>query len=188
MSTGPAATIIGALSNNSKTYHLPNPVHLDECTNYTITRQQVYPHRGRFGAKYPSAIDITSIGEDVGDANYRANHLGQLFMEDIMWASAIGVAKMVRLKEFGEFNTTLRDLLCCVLEDRSPQKRLPEGEVRLMHYAAVLLAQLTSQMICDFDYEPIPMQLFLLCLLTLSTCQISREEVDGLGDQHLQGC
>jgi hypothetical protein len=42
MSTGAEPTIIGELSNNGMTYHLPNPVMTNEATNYTIARQWVY--------------------------------------------------------------------------------------------------------------------------------------------------
>jgi hypothetical protein len=152
MSTGAEPTITGELSNNGKTYHLPNPVMGNENSNYTISRQRIYPRRGRFGARYPNATTIASIGEDVGDADFGACGLGQLFMEDVVWAGAIGAAKMIRTEKFSQFNTTLQDLLRCGLEDRRPEECLPEGEVRSMRYAAALSAQVTSQMIDDFDY------------------------------------
>jgi hypothetical protein len=44
MSTAADPTIVGELSNNGKTYHLPNPVMTNKLSNYTITRQRVYPH------------------------------------------------------------------------------------------------------------------------------------------------
>jgi hypothetical protein len=92
-------------------YHLPNPVMANENTNYTITHQWVYPHQGYFGAQYPDATMIASIGEDIGDTDYGADGLGQLFMEDIVWAGAIGVVKMVWTEKFSQFNTMLYDLL-----------------------------------------------------------------------------
>jgi hypothetical protein len=95
MSTGAEPSIVRELSNNGKTYHLPNPVMGNENTNYTISRQRVYPHWGRFGARYPDTTTIASIGEDIGDADFGANSLGQLFMEDVVWAGAIGAAKLI---------------------------------------------------------------------------------------------
>jgi hypothetical protein len=50
---------------------------------------------------------ITSIGEDVGSSDYGANSLGQLFMEDVVWAGVIGVVKIVQTEKFSQFNTML---------------------------------------------------------------------------------
>jgi hypothetical protein len=83
MSTAADVKLVGELSNNSRTYHLPNPVHLNKNTNYTITHQQVYPHWGHFGAKYPGATQMATIGE-ISDPDYSCNGLGQLFMEDVV--------------------------------------------------------------------------------------------------------
>jgi hypothetical protein len=86
-------------------------------------------------------VTVASIGEDVGDADFRANGLGQLFMEDVIWAGAIGVVKMIQTEKFSQFNTILQDLLRRGLKDHGPEEHLPEGEVRSMRYAAALSAQ-----------------------------------------------
>jgi hypothetical protein len=78
---------------------------------------------------YLDATTIASIGEDVGDTDFGANGLGQLFMEDVVWAGVIGAVKMIRLDKFSQFNTMLRDLLHRSLEDWNPSERQPEGEV-----------------------------------------------------------
>jgi hypothetical protein len=65
-------------------------------------------------------------------------------MEDVVWASAIGAAKMIRTEKFSQFNTTLQDLLRRGLEDRGPEECLLEGEVCSMRYVVALLAQVTS--------------------------------------------
>jgi hypothetical protein len=132
MSTGAEAIVIGELSNNGMIYHLPNPVMTNENINYTITCQRVYPHQGHFGRRYPNAMMIANIGEDVDDTDFGANGRRQLFMENVVWAGVIGVAKMVLSEEFSQFNTILRDLLHHGLEDCNVSERKPEGEIHSM--------------------------------------------------------
>jgi hypothetical protein len=73
-------------------------------------------------------------------------------MEDVVWAGVIGAAKLIQTEKFSQFNTMLQDLLHRGLKDCGPEERLPEGEVQSMRYAAALSAQVTSQMIDDFNY------------------------------------
>jgi hypothetical protein len=95
---------------------------------------RTYPCQGWFSKRYSSTDQITVISEEVGSTKFRANSLGQLYMEDVVWAGAIGVAKMVCSDTFGQFNMTLQDLLHQGLADCDASERKPKGEVHSMRY------------------------------------------------------
>jgi hypothetical protein len=93
------------------------------------------------------------MGESIADPDFGTVGLGSLYMEDLVWTTAIGASKIVRQPKVSDLNITLRDMLVRGLEDRRPDdNRIPEGEVRAMRYSAALVAQLLDPIIEAMDY------------------------------------
>jgi hypothetical protein len=70
------------------------------------------------------------MGESTADSDFGTVGLPNLYMEDLVWATAIGASKIVRDPRVSNFNITLRDMLIKGLEDRQPDdNRILEGEV-----------------------------------------------------------
>jgi hypothetical protein len=93
MSNVADGSIQGSLGNNGLCYRQANSIPADFTSNYNISRIRRYPCAGRAGS---------------------------LYMEDLVWTTAIGASKIVRQQKVSDLNITLRDMLVRGLEDRRP--------------------------------------------------------------------
>jgi hypothetical protein len=163
MSNVADGTIEGSLGNNGLCYRQANSIPADFTSNYNISRVRRYPRAGRMGTRYPSATQLAHMGESTSDPNFGTVGLGSLYMEDLVWTTAIGASRIVRQPKVSDLNITLRDMLVRGLEDRrSDDNRIPEGEVRAMRYSAALVAQLLDPIIEAIDYVSSPPSVLLI--------------------------
>jgi hypothetical protein len=97
------------------------------------------------------------MGESIADPDFGMVGLGSLYMEDLVWTTAIGASKIVWQPKVSDLNITLRDMLVWGLEDRWPDdNQIPEGEVRAMRYSVALVVQLLDPIIEAMDYVSSP--------------------------------